>query len=86
MLRTDFSDDAAWDAVCTASAAETPEGFVAALSFVSDAAFADMTIEQVAALIPDVENNLRLANMFFREFADHADPDGVFRGFPGEPR
>jgi hypothetical protein len=27
------------------------------------------------------ENNLRLANMDFAEFADSADADGVFRGF-----
>lgn len=129
VLRTDFSDDAAWDAVCAASAAESPEGFSASLSFVSDPAFAGMTVEQVAALttasyrtflfivdrvtitdpemplavvdvhdqpgrwfrvVPgrtwSIENNLSLANMNFREFADHADPDGVFRGFPGEHR
>jgi hypothetical protein len=29
-----------------------------------------------------VENNLSLANMDFTEFADAADEDGVFRGFP----
>jgi hypothetical protein len=28
-----------------------------------------------------VENNLTLANMEFSDFADNADPDGVFRGF-----
>jgi len=28
-----------------------------------------------------VENNLSLANMEYAEFADNADPDGVFRGF-----
>ena len=28
------------------------------------------------------ENNLRLANMDFVEFAEAADADGVFRGFP----
>ena len=27
------------------------------------------------AQVPGVENNLSLANMFFREFADHADPE-----------
>jgi hypothetical protein len=127
VLRTDFSDDAAWDAVCTASVAESPEGFQAGLSFVSDPAFAGLTVEQVAALPSEahrtflfladhvtvthpemplvsvdlhdepgrwfrvvpaqlwgVENNLSLANMLFREFADHADADGVFRDFPGE--
>jgi hypothetical protein len=129
VLRTDFSDDAAWDAACAASSAQTPEGFRASLSFVSDRAFAGLTLDQVGALttrsfrtflfvadqvtltdpeVPlavidlhdepgrwfrvvaartsDVENNLRLANMGFREFADNTDPDGVFRGFPGQPR
>jgi len=28
-----------------------------------------------------VENNLSLANMDYSEFADAADPNGVFRGF-----
>jgi hypothetical protein len=29
-----------------------------------------------------VENNLSIANMDYSEFADNADPDGIFRGFP----
>lgn len=29
-----------------------------------------------------VQNNLSIANMDFRDFADCADADGVFRGFP----
>lgn len=29
-----------------------------------------------------VENNLSIANMDYSEFADDADADGVFRGFP----
>jgi hypothetical protein len=29
-----------------------------------------------------VENNLSIANLDFSEFADNADPDGIFRGFP----
>ena len=28
-----------------------------------------------------VENNLRLANMGFEDFAEETDPDGIFRGF-----
>jgi len=27
-----------------------------------------------------------MGNMYCREFAEHADPDGEFRGFPGEQR
>lgn len=125
VLRTDFSDDAAWDAVCRASTAPSPDGFSANVTFVSDPAFADLTAEQITALprvayrrfvflvdhvtithsempvlvvdllhepgrwfrvVPtemwSVENNLSIANMDFFEFADHADTDGVFRGFP----
>lgn len=29
-----------------------------------------------------VENNLSIANLDYGDFADSADPDGVFRGFP----
>ena len=54
-----------------------PGGFSASLSFVSDPAFAGMTVEQVAALTTASYRTF---------FADHADPDGVFRGFPGEHR
>jgi hypothetical protein len=117
VLRTDFSNDAVWDAIHAT--------FSASLSFVSDRAFAGLTAEEVAALpratsrwflflvdnvtvtdpemplvvvdllhepgrwfraVPaemwNIENNLAIANMDFRDFANHADPDGVFRGFP----
>ncbi|OHV42393.1 hypothetical protein CC117_12625 [Parafrankia colletiae] len=50
VLRTDFSDDAAWHAVCAASSAPSPEGFAAGLSFVSELRFAGLTIEEVMAL------------------------------------
>lgn len=36
----------------------------------------------IPAEIWGVENNLSIANMDFEEFADSADPDGTFRGFP----
>ena len=36
----------------------------------------------VPAAIQGIENNLSIANMSFFEFADHVDPDGVFREFP----
>jgi hypothetical protein len=40
------------------------------------------TFRVVPSLIWGVENNLAIANMDFAEFADNADEDGVFRGFP----
>jgi hypothetical protein len=39
------------------------------------------TFRVIPAAIWGVENNLSLANMDFREFADAVDADGVFRGF-----
>ena len=41
------------------------------------------TFRVVPAAMCWVENNLSIANMDFRDFADNADPDGIFRGFPG---
>lgn len=43
VLRTDFSDEGAWDAVYAASIAPSVDGFAASLSFVSDPAFADLS-------------------------------------------
>jgi hypothetical protein len=126
VLRTDFSDDAAWEALCAAIQEPSEEGFKAFVDCISDPAYAGLTVKQLVALsakgsdcsfvfvadrtalsdperpvlvvdlydepgrtfrvIPremwGVENNLSIANMDFHEFADHAEPDGVFRGFP----
>jgi hypothetical protein len=131
VLRTDFADDAAWDAVCTTIRTPVrvfgfPIGFNANVSFVDDVAYRDLSTAQILALFgpdanhafvivvdrtaiadPDhavlvidlleppgrtfravpstvqsIENNLSIANMDFEEFADAADADGVFRGFP----
>ena len=55
VLRTDFSDDAAWREVCEASSAPSPgDGFLANLTFVEDrsyeaAAVADLIAAAVAA-------------------------------------
>jgi hypothetical protein len=126
LLRTDFSDDAAWAALCEAVQEPSEEGFQARLVCINDTAFDRLTVEQLVALAPKggdhtfafiadrialtiperpvlvvdlydapgrtfrviprelwgIENNLSIANMDFNEFADNADPDGVFRGFP----
>jgi hypothetical protein len=123
VLRTDFSDERAWQEVC--AAIKEPVGqFRANVTFVSDPGFKDITIEEVIKqrtkkgfvlfivddrtisheehpiLVVDlwhepgrtfrvipaemwgVENNLSLANMDWRDFAENADTaDGVFRGF-----
>jgi hypothetical protein len=126
LLRTDFSNDAAWAALCKTVQVPSEDGFVASLNFLGDAVYAGLTVKQLLALKPKksgyyfifiadakcfkspehpilvvdlnrepgrtfrvipsamwgVENNLSISNMDFHEFADNADPDGVFRGFP----
>jgi hypothetical protein len=126
VLRTDFSDDGAWNALCAAIQEPSEEGFRAHVDCISDPAFDGLTVAQLVRLAPKggdhifaflvdrvaltdperpvlvvdlydepgrtfrvipremwgVENNLSIANMDFHEFADSAEPDGVFRGFP----
>ncbi len=126
VLRTDFSDDAAWDSLCAAIRKPVGE-FRAYVECTSDVDYEGIKPDQILALIrpgsyrsfifiadattfshPEhpilvvdlyaepgrtfrvipsemwsVENNLSIANMDFAEFADAANPDGVFRGFPG---
>ena len=125
VLRTDFSNAGAWDAI--REAVQNPAGeFRAYVEFMSDPQFEGLTVEQLKSLsarssyrtfvfvvdhmalthpdqpilvvdladepgrtfrvIPSemwgVENNLSLSNMDFCEFAESADRDGIFRGFP----
>jgi hypothetical protein len=126
LLRTDFSDDAAWALLCKAVQSPSKEGFQAGVECVSDPACNGLTLEQLMTVLPasgdrtfafvadqialsvpewpvlvvdlcdqpgrtfrviaremwSVENNLSIANMDYAEFADNADADGVFRGFP----
>ena len=50
LLRTDFSDDAAWAALCDAAQAQSEEGLQARLECISDRAYDGLTIDQLAAL------------------------------------
>jgi len=127
VIRTDFSDEAAWAHVCKSiQEPQTENNFQASVECISDKACLGVAPEKVASILPrnsqrsfaflvdteaiahhehpvlvvdlledpgrsfrvipseawGVENNLRLANMDFAEFADAVDQDGVFRGFP----
>jgi len=127
VIRTDFSDERAWESICEAIVRPDPEeGFQAYVEFISDPEYAGLTVDQLLSLNPrasghrflfmvdrvsltdpeqpvlvvnlsgepgrtfrvippeiwGVENNLSIANMGFEEFADSADSDGTFRGFP----
>jgi hypothetical protein len=54
LLRTDFSDEAAWAALCAAIQSPVGEfGFRASVSCVSDRAFDGATLEQVVSLARD---------------------------------
>ena len=52
VLRTDFSDQAAWEAVRDAIRRPSPEGFEAYVEFVDDKAFAGWTTRQLLAAVP----------------------------------
>jgi hypothetical protein len=128
VLRTDFSNDAAWNSVCETIRQFAPNADER-FEFVNDSDYAGATTDELVATDPSesahlfmfiadrealsiaehpilvvdfydevgrsfrvipsqiqtVEINLFLANMDFRDFADNADPDGVFRRFsPGQ--
>jgi uncharacterized protein DUF6924 len=56
VLRTDFSDTVAWQAIC--AAIETPVGeFKAYVDFISDAVYDAITVEQLLTLIPQGSNH-----------------------------
>lgn len=52
LLRTDFSDEAAWAALCAAAQSPSEEGFQARLDCVSDPTCNRLTVEQLVALAP----------------------------------
>jgi len=125
LVRTDFSDDAAWQSLVRAATAESRDGFQAALRLIDDPVFAGdspnqlianadgwhgasvlfvadaealgnpehpilcvdlgeqpgRTFRCIAAELWGVENNLRLANMDWEDFADSVDDRGIHRGF-----
>ena len=127
VLRTHFSDQRTWQALCAAIQAPVGDyGFRASVDFVDDARNSGLGPDQLLgrfakggeqtfvivaddetmshpehpllvvdlytergrafraapSAIQAIENNLSIANMDFREFADAIDEDGVFRGFP----
>jgi hypothetical protein len=52
VLRTDFSDDAAWTALCAAIQEPSEEGFRAYVDCISDPAYDGLTLAQLVALAP----------------------------------
>jgi uncharacterized protein DUF6924 len=91
VLRTSFSDPATWALVRAAIAAPV-DGFVAYVQFVDDAAYANITKEQVMALFRDRDNAgfVIVADDATMTMAEHpllvidlgAEPGREFRAIP----
>ena len=93
----DFVDDAAYRGLTVEQIVElgrpTPKSFVivvdeSAVTHVEHPLLVVDLLEEpgrtfraIPSQIQGIENNLSIANMDFREFADSADRDGIFRGF-----
>ncbi|MFJ9352146.1 DUF6924 domain-containing protein [Streptomyces sp. NPDC101237] len=52
LIRTDFSDPAAWQALRTAATTPNEEDFVANVHIVDDPAYSDLTTEEIVSLAP----------------------------------
>jgi hypothetical protein len=72
LVRTDFTDDAAFAAILAAATEPSEEGFVARFTVLADVALDGVGPQDL----------IRLSNIDLRDFADPADQQGgVFRGF-----
>ena len=91
LVRTDYSDDRAWRvAVDAATAVYEADDFDARTMKDQTILFLYLneyneqvrrTFRAVPQQVEPIAVNLALTNMSFFEFADSADPDGVFRDF-----
>lgn len=71
VVRTDFSEDAAWEEVC--DAISTPVGdFQACVTFVDDRAYEDLTVEELSALVSE---NSYLTEIYVVDVLTVADPE-----------
>lgn len=71
VIRTDFSDDTAWNSIVTAIR-QPAEGFYAYVDFVDDPAFRELTVEQLVALRDDLSKSYTIvADAVTMSGADH---------------
>ena len=81
VIRTDFTREAEWDAIQRAILEpHTEEGFTPSVELIDLWQRDGRTFRVVPSEMASVENNLSLANMDWKEFAEQVDPDGIFRG------
>lgn len=71
LIRTDFTDGAAWNHLCEAALAESPDGFAAAITPIDDSQFADASHK---ALISAVAGS-QAAILFVADAATLRHPD-----------
>jgi hypothetical protein len=89
VLRTDFSNQAAWEEIWNYShtfiivtdqtATSHPDHPLLIVDLYDSSG---REFRAVPSQIQGIENNLSIANMDFEEFADSVHEDGIFRGFP----
>jgi hypothetical protein len=94
LLRTDFSDDAAWAALCEAVQLPSEEGFVANVQCVSDSDYSGLTVERLLALKPKESGHsfMFIADVDCFTSAEHPilvvdlsqEPGRTFRVIPSE--
>ena len=73
VLRTDFSDEAAWQALCEAIVRPEPDfGYRAYVEYISDRDFEGVTVEDVLANIPE---NWRHSFLFIVDQKTIVDPE-----------
>ncbi|MEU1176518.1 hypothetical protein ABZ464_02510 [Streptomyces sp. NPDC005820] len=99
VLRTDLSDDTAWDALRAAFDAADEEEQLTYVFLADAKAPADgperfllavdlydepgRTVRVPPVWFPDMSANLSIADLDFADFADCADATGTFRGWDG---
>jgi hypothetical protein len=71
VLRTDFSDDAAWEEVRTVIAAPVGD-FRAFVEFVDDREYGDLTVEELTSLVTEESN---LTEIYVVDLLTMADPE-----------
>ncbi|MFF4763215.1 DUF6924 domain-containing protein [Streptomyces sp. NPDC001292] len=88
LIRTDFSDEAAWQALRTVVTTPGEDDFLAELHIVDDPAYRDLTTEQVVALAPAEDDLLIVADSKALTEAEmpllavlRTDEDGPEQGF-----
>jgi hypothetical protein len=91
VLRTDFSDDAAWDSICVSVQEPDPEyGFQALVTCISDRDYDGLTVERLISLVPGEMTFIFVADRMALTHPErpilavdlHREPGRTFRVIP----